>query len=106
MNKDVITSMKELLINKREELTRRVNAVKADFAKGRDHDLTEQVTERENEEVLIQIQNEAEQDLAYVLKALNKIEEGSYGVCDSCHESIDEKRLVALPFANSCIKCA
>jgi DnaK suppressor protein len=106
MNKDVIASMKELLIGKREELARRVDAVKADFAKGHDHNLKEQVTERENEEVLMQIKDEAEQNLALVVQALHKIEEGSYGVCDSCHEFIDEKRLVALPFANLCIKCA
>lgn len=106
MNKDVIASMKELLIGKREELIRRVDAVNADFAKGRDPNLKEQVTERENEEVLIQIKNEAEQNLAHVVKALHKIDDGSYGVCDSCHEFIDEKRLVALPFANQCIKCA
>jgi RNA polymerase-binding transcription factor DksA len=106
MNKETLVKIKKTLELKREELSQRVASVKQDFAKGRDPDLQEQVTERENEEVLVQIQAEAEQDLATVCAALIKIDQGDYGVCNSCNSLIDEKRLMALPYAVSCIKCA
>ncbi|MFH1873683.1 MAG: RNA polymerase-binding protein DksA [Pseudomonadota bacterium] len=38
-------------------------------------------------------------------KALEKIEDGSYGVCENCEEEITKKRLEARPVAELCIKC-
>jgi DnaK suppressor protein len=38
-------------------------------------------------------------------KALNKIEAGSYGLCESCGKPISADRLEALPHALMCIEC-
>jgi len=38
-------------------------------------------------------------------KALGKISEGTYGLCESCRDSIEVKRLKARPFASMCIQC-
>jgi len=37
--------------------------------------------------------------------ALARIEDGSFGVCDECDESIGLARLKARPFTTLCIKC-
>jgi DnaK suppressor protein len=37
-------------------------------------------------------------------KALVKIEEGTYGLCDRCGKPIEKVRLKALPYANLCLK--
>ena len=37
-------------------------------------------------------------------KALVKIGEGTYGLCDRCGKPIEKLRLRALPYANLCIK--
>ena len=37
--------------------------------------------------------------------ALDRLEDGSYGVCLECGEDIAPKRLKALPWAELCIKC-
>lgn len=37
--------------------------------------------------------------------ALNKIEEGTFGVCDECGEDISIKRLQARPETTLCIRC-
>jgi RNA polymerase-binding transcription factor DksA len=39
-----------------------------------------------------------------VKDALEKIEEGTYGVCETCGEEIEEARLEANPAARTCIK--
>ena len=37
-------------------------------------------------------------------KALAKIEDGTYGLCERCGKPIEKLRLKALPYANLCIK--
>lgn len=37
-------------------------------------------------------------------KALSKIDEATYGLCDRCGKPIEKLRLKALPYANLCIK--
>lgn len=44
--------------------------------------------------------------LADVERALDKLADGSYGICDDCGEAIGEERLEAIPWATLCISCA
>jgi DnaK suppressor protein len=37
-------------------------------------------------------------------KALAKIDDGTYGLCDRCGKPIEKLRLKALPYANLCLK--
>jgi DnaK suppressor protein len=38
-------------------------------------------------------------------RALAKLDDGTYGVCDACEEPIVEARLEALPWATMCVAC-
>jgi len=38
-------------------------------------------------------------------RALQKYEVGTYGLCDSCGQPIEQARLQALPQANLCLRC-
>lgn len=49
--------------------------------------------------------NSLEVRLADVNKALEKIENGSYGICESCENKIEEDRLEANPAARTCKEC-
>jgi RNA polymerase-binding protein DksA len=44
--------------------------------------------------------------LEQVTDALHKIDNGTYGLCDRCHQPIATGRLEALPYATLCIECA
>lgn len=44
--------------------------------------------------------------LADVERALAKISNGSYGICDGCGERIPHERLEAIPWATRCIACS
>jgi DnaK suppressor protein len=37
-------------------------------------------------------------------KALGKMDDGTYGLCDRCGKPIEKLRLKALPYANLCLK--
>ena len=45
-------------------------------------------------------------NLQDVEHALEKIDAGTYGMCESCHGEIAEARLDAMPAARLCIGCA
>jgi RNA polymerase-binding protein DksA len=57
----------------------------------RDHELTVLTMERER--------------LAQVEHALSRIDDGTYGVCESCGEPIGKMRLIAFPRATLCMTC-
>jgi len=40
-----------------------------------------------------------------VMLALERIKDGSYGVCDSCGQQIEPERLDAMPATSLCIEC-
>lgn len=53
----------------------------------------------------LSIANNVQDLLDKIEKALEKIDEGTYGICESCGEPIDAARLRALPNALLCIRC-
>ena len=46
-----------------------------------------------------------EKSLADIDKTLDRIKNGSYGICKYCGQPIAKKRLLARPTANSCVSC-
>jgi DnaK suppressor protein len=44
--------------------------------------------------------------LGRIEAALERIEDGTYGICEECGVKIPKKRLNAIPFAAMCVKCA
>lgn len=94
------------LLEKKVELQRRINAIEADFKKGRSQDFSEQTSENENNEVLNEIHHEAKIELTLVNQAITRFENNEYGLCSECTEAINPERLKVLPYINTCINCA
>jgi DnaK suppressor protein len=46
------------------------------------------------------------QRIAEVDDALSRMDAGTYGVCEGCGQPIDAARLLARPFARTCLTCA
>lgn len=47
-----------------------------------------------------------EHEIGEIERSLQKLEKGTYGICESCNKEIDSKRLELLPQAKLCIDCA
>jgi len=43
--------------------------------------------------------------ISKIQEALQRVEEGTFGICDTCGEEIGEKRLEARPVTTQCIDC-
>ncbi len=50
------------------------------------------------------IENEDE-ILQSVQEALDRIDGGTFGACESCEELIPDRRLTVVPYAKFCVKC-
>ena len=66
-------------------------------------DLATELYEREKD---LSLKVHHEDELAKVNAALEKIEKGTYGVCEVCKEPIPYDRLVAIPYTSFCIEHA
>ena len=58
-----------------------------------------------NQELQLRLGERESQAVADIDQALLRIEEGSYGICQSCNEPIDERRLDAVPTARYDAAC-
>src|SRR5579875_831969 len=56
-------------------------------------------------EIDLYLSAQARATVAEIDRALRKIDEGTYGVCESCGQQIPEARLQALPYATLCVNC-
>jgi DnaK suppressor protein len=65
-------------------------------------ELATEITEVEKGLIL---EKRIREQLAEVEHALDKFEQGTYGLCDNCGQPIDTARLEALPHANLCLSC-
>ena len=90
---------------KREQLQLRVDSIKVDVTQQHSHDWAEQAIERENDEVIDVIGNEAQATINDIDAALSRIAQGHYGICSDCGENIDADRLSIIPEAIRCINC-
>jgi DnaK suppressor protein len=65
----------------------------------------EEATESFELERRLTLEKRLLEQLAGVEHALQKFEEGTYGLCDNCGQPIAPARLEALPQANLCLEC-
>lgn len=104
-----LDEMRAVLERRREELTERRERI-ARHTRHRDEplppDFAEQAVELENGETLVALDREVNAELREVERALRRLDDGAYGECTECGETINEKRLNALPYASLCITCA
>ena len=65
----------------------------------------EEATETLELEKRLLLENRIRKEMATIDHTLDKIEKGTYGICDNCGKSIAIERLEALPQANLCVGC-
>lgn len=87
-------------------LQTRLAGIKKDASHEYPGDSAEQAQERENDEVVDAIGNETAHSIRAITTALERIENGSYGICGACGEQIGKARLKAVPEAIHCIDCS
>ena len=70
-----------------------------------DNHLGETATATLDREIDYSLEENSEQVLRAIDGALRRIDEGTFGVCETCGQPISEERLEAIPYATQCIDC-
>lgn len=58
------------------------------------------------QEFSLTLMQSEEETLEAIEAALERIEDGSYGLCEECNVRIPKTRLNAIPYATLCVRCA
>jgi len=68
-------------------------------------DPTDRATMETDRNFLLRIRDRERKLISKIDRALEKIEEGTFGLCEECGEEIEFKRLDARPVATLCVAC-
>jgi DnaK suppressor protein len=112
MNKKESKKFEKLLMDERDRLSTGLRKLEEDTlyetTSGNTGDLTsyaEVGTENFERETALNIASGESQRLREVSEALQRIQGGSYGVCEGCEKEIPRKRLEVFPAARFCVEC-
>jgi DnaK suppressor protein len=108
MTKAQLKKFRDLLESKRQEIIRRAQATLEEDMTLDANDLPDEMDLASSEYLqsfTFRLRGREKVFLDKIQKALEKIDDGSFGVCDDCGEKISIKRLEARPETTLCIRC-
>jgi DnaK suppressor protein len=107
--RDALLRLHKSLTGRRDELRKRLGGemkrrrnLQSDDSTG---DSADQAFGSGSDEVHFQLAELESRELNQVEKALARLKQGTYGVCEGCAKKIPVARLNALPFSTTCIEC-
>lgn len=104
---DALEKLRDTLINRRRALVRSamgdLNQLQGRSAKT--GDILDAVTETLQSELNSQLLEAESRELAAIDDALERLDRGDYGKCETCGRAIPLTRLRAVPYAKECIEC-
>jgi DnaK suppressor protein len=105
-----LDAVRAALLHRREELDARISAMAAAPERGSGISFGKRVGDGTTEAVRrlteVGVGGSLEVSQARVARALAKLDDGTYGICDACGEPIAPARLQAAPESVLCIACA
>ncbi len=103
MNKKEIEQLKQALHDQLKNL--RGNALTNGESGYSLPDINDQASYESQRSFDLRIRDRERKLISKVKESLEKIEAGTYGVCESCGEPIGIKRLLARPMTTLCLQC-
>ena len=108
MDKKHLEHYKKKLLAKREELIKSIARTEEEGRSADDDptvDLADKAANSYTKEFLFGQNNTDRSTLKLIDEALERIKEGTYGVCVHCDTELQQKRLEAVPWARHCTSC-
>ncbi len=107
MNERDLTQLKKLLSRRREELLNGSDCNLEGLLEPDEisPDIVDQASRVHERNFAYRLCHRNNRHLREIERALRRIEEGLYGICEECGEDIAVKRLKARPTARYCIDC-
>lgn len=107
--KDALLRLHKMLLNRRNELRKRLGMELEDLALDKNSSVTgdaaDAAFDASGEEIASTLAELEAKELAQIERALERLKAGTYGLCEACSAKIPVARLNALPYCTLCIKC-
>lgn len=68
-------------------------------------DPTDRASVESDRNFMLRIRDRERKLISKIREALDRIDKGTYGICEECGEEISEQRLIARPVTTLCIDC-
>jgi RNA polymerase-binding transcription factor len=107
MKKKDLEFFKELLSQRLEELLSQADNTVSGMTAQKENfpDPTDRASLEADRNFMLRIRDREHKLIKKIKKALDRIENGTFGICDSCGEDISIKRIKARPVTTQCIDC-
>lgn len=108
MKQEQMERIRNNLLQVREELLgdlRRKNIEAAAIIEQEGKDIADQGNKEDLRDFLHLLSDGKREEVMRIDEALERLDEGSYGYCTECGESISERRLKVRPYTRYCIGC-
>jgi DnaK suppressor protein len=108
MRKAFLKTKRDKLLEMRRQVLREIsNDLKQgrEGAKDEGMDTYDLASEERDREISFILTDREREKLQAIQEALERVDDGSYGICESCESEIAEGRLEALPFSRLCVNC-
>jgi RNA polymerase-binding transcription factor len=105
--RDALLRLHKTLVARRDELRRRLGGELKDLRKKSSDtgDAADLAFDSGSEEISSHLVELESRELTKVERALERLKQGTYGVCEVCQKKIPVTRLNALPFSTTCVEC-
>jgi DnaK suppressor protein len=108
LSREQVETFRSMLTEKRDEIVRRAEqTLKEDMTLDSD-DLPDEMDLASSEYLqafTFRLRGREKNLLDKIQKALDRIDDGTFGICEECDEPISPKRLEARPETTLCIRC-
>jgi DnaK suppressor protein len=107
MKQEDLDYFKELLTNRLSELLNQADDTVSDMNNPKDNfpDPTDRATYEADRNFELRIRDREHKLIKKVKKALDRIDNGTFGICEKCGDDISIERLKARPVTTLCIEC-
>jgi DnaK suppressor protein len=107
MNTDRLEFFRQLLQERLEELLGEADKTREGMtgAASPFPDPTDRASLETDRNFTLRIRDRERKLILKIREALERIEDGTYGICENCGGEINEKRLIARPVTTMCIDC-
>jgi DnaK suppressor protein len=106
MRKTDLVRFKKIFIEQRDQILMNVTLVDENLiVRAEDKDEVDQANADIEQNMRMQLKYREAFTLKKINTAIKRIEEGTYGECESCEEQIELRRLQARPTTTLCIAC-
>ncbi|MCI0380308.1 MAG: TraR/DksA C4-type zinc finger protein [Gemmataceae bacterium] len=106
--RDALLRLHKNLTARRDELRKRLGGelrILRDYKSLEGGDAADMAFDSGSEEVTSQLAQLEAREVVQIERALARLKQGTYGVCEGCGKKIAVARLNALPFSTACVPC-